>query len=41
MESTSMDFRKVIYENVEKKHLIYKYSQIHFDVLWSFILYTL
>ena len=41
-----MDFRKVIYENVEKKnHLITNISiytgHRYFEVLWSFILYIL
>ena len=43
-----MDFRKVIYENVEiKKKLsfynkhIYIYDHGHFEVLWSLVLYIL
>ena len=39
-----MDFQKVIYENVEKKHINFCSKHIYtghrrFEVLWSFILY--
>ena len=38
-----MDFRKVIYENVEKKpiHFTTNIGHRHFEVLWSFILFIL